>query len=62
MIEDKTGQFEKEIQHWLKADFNGDKVLNKNEFLAFYHPEHTRKQSNSWFKKCSHLLIKIAMM
>ena len=43
MIEDKTGQFEKEIQHWLKADFNGDKVLNKNEFLAFYHPEHNKK-------------------
>ncbi|XP_066929123.1 45 kDa calcium-binding protein-like [Clytia hemisphaerica] len=43
VIEDKSGQFEKEIQHWLKADFNGDKVLDKNEFLAFYHPEHNKK-------------------
>ena len=39
VIEDKNGQFEKEVAHWLKADFNEDKVLTKKEFLAFHHPE-----------------------
>lgn len=39
VIEDKDSQFAKEVSHWLKADFNEDKLLDQKEFLAFHHPE-----------------------
>lgn len=42
IIGDKHGEFSKEVKHWLNADFNGDELLDKDEFLAFQHPEHNR--------------------
>lgn len=40
---DLDGPLSKQADHWLKADFNDDEILNKREFLAFLHPEHNKK-------------------
>lgn len=40
---DKDGEFSKEVEHWYKADLDGNKILNSTEFLAFIHPEHNKR-------------------
>lgn len=43
IIDDKNGEFSKEVKHWLKADYDGDNILDQHEFLAFHHPEHNKE-------------------
>ncbi|XP_065061600.1 45 kDa calcium-binding protein-like [Rhopilema esculentum] len=40
---DRDGEFAKEVEHWYKADLDGNKYLNSTEFLAFIHPEHNKR-------------------
>ena len=43
MESDRDGEFAKEVEHWYKADLDGNKYLNSTEFLAFIHPEHNKR-------------------
>lgn len=43
MESDRDGEFSKEVDHWYKADLDGNKILNSTEFLAFIHPEHNKR-------------------